>query len=74
MRQWIMQPSIRSGVRRAWPVLLRKLQQAAPQDRSRRVRGLMGAIMLCLLEAGWEPLEPDHWMAPSDFPGDLEAW
>eukprot|EP00959_Pyramimonas_sp_CCMP1952_P349960 7332460-Pyramimonas_sp.AAC.1 len=45
MRQWTMQPSIPSGPRRAWLVLLRKLQQASPQHRSRHVRGPMGAIM-----------------------------
>eukprot|EP00959_Pyramimonas_sp_CCMP1952_P401976 8423239-Pyramimonas_sp.AAC.1 len=74
MKQWIMRPSLRPGVRRAWPASLQKFRLVAPRHRSRHVRGPMGAILLPLLDAGWDPLEPDHWRAPSDFPGDLEAW
>eukprot|EP00959_Pyramimonas_sp_CCMP1952_P209123 4374539-Pyramimonas_sp.AAC.1 len=45
MRQWILRPAIRAGVRRAWPYMLQTFRRVLPQHRSRHVRGPMGAVM-----------------------------
>eukprot|EP00959_Pyramimonas_sp_CCMP1952_P088747 1856935-Pyramimonas_sp.AAC.1 len=67
LRKWAgLLPSLmrtnEHGLRVAWGQALGRLQCVV--TRWRRVNGFVAAAVACLLEAGWNPEEPDRWVDP----------
>ncbi|CAK0862765.1 unnamed protein product [Prorocentrum cordatum] len=49
-------------------------RETACAQRTRHIRGLMSAVIVLLLQYGWDPISPPHWHLPSDESGseDIE--
>eukprot|EP00959_Pyramimonas_sp_CCMP1952_P257336 5376428-Pyramimonas_sp.AAC.1 len=44
------------------------------QQRARHVRGPQSAIVIYLLENGWDPVQPNEWRLPGALADGTDTW
>ena len=59
---WTMTSKQKHEVTEAWRLKRDALQKMAERERWRSVTGPMAATLVTLLELGWHPIQPNHWL------------
>eukprot|EP00959_Pyramimonas_sp_CCMP1952_P106652 2230090-Pyramimonas_sp.AAC.1 len=74
LETWRDHPDLRAGVRRVWTEAANQLINTPVEHRSRKVRGPMTAVMLHLIESGWQIGEATSWAIPEPHPAAGDEW